>query len=115
MRKLDPVPQRAVAEHLGLSQATVSMALAGHPRIPAETRDRVLAAADELGYRPNPALRSLARYRKSVREPTYHATLAWVHTLNSAEAWKQTRGPLWSTGRRCMKSSQITRLFPVEH
>lgn len=88
MRKLDPVPQRAVAEHLGLSQATVSMALAGHPRIPAETRDRVLAAADELGYRPNPALRSLARYRKSVREPTYHATLAWVHTLNSAEAWK---------------------------
>ncbi len=83
-----PVPQRAVAEHLGLSQATVSMALAGHPRIPEETRAHVLAVAEELGYRPNPALRSLARYRKSVREPTYHATLAWVHSFGSAEAWK---------------------------
>lgn len=64
------------------------MALAGHPRIPPETRARVLAVADKLGYRPNPALRSLARYRKSVREPAYHSTLAWVHSLGSAEAWK---------------------------
>lgn len=83
-----PVPQRAIAEHLGISQAAVSMALAGHPRIPEATRVRVLEVAEELGYRPNPALRSLAHYRKSVRDPTYHSTLAWVHALDSAEAWK---------------------------
>jgi DNA-binding LacI/PurR family transcriptional regulator len=88
MSEIPPVPQRAVAEHLGLSQATVSMALAGHPRIPEETRARILAAAEELGYRPNPALRSLARYRKAVREPSYQSTLAWVHALGAAEAWK---------------------------
>ena len=64
------------------------MALAGHPRIPAETRARIQAVAEELGYRPNPALRSLARYRKAVRDPTFQSTLAWVHSFDSAEAWK---------------------------
>lgn len=34
----------------GLSQATVSLSLRNHPRIPDETKNRVLKAAKELGY-----------------------------------------------------------------
>ena len=64
------------------------MALAGNPRISAETRKAVLEAAAELAYRPDPALRSLARYRKAVQAPTFHSTLAWVHSWQTVEAWK---------------------------
>jgi LacI family transcriptional regulator len=85
-----PVSQRAIARQLGLSQATVSMALAGNPRVSAETREAVRAAAEGLAYRPDPALRSLARYRRAVSEPSYHATLAWVHAWQAADSWKSS-------------------------
>lgn len=56
---------RDVAAHAGVSQATVSLVLTGHPRarIAAATRERVLAAARELGYRPNLLARGLVKRR----------------------------------------------------
>ncbi|SFB16806.1 transcriptional regulator, LacI family [Collimonas sp. OK607] len=51
------------AERLGISQSTVSRALAGHEQISAKTRQRVAEAAAELGYRPNQAARRLATGR----------------------------------------------------
>ncbi|MXX23391.1 MAG: LacI family transcriptional regulator [Rhodospirillales bacterium] len=41
---------RDVAEHVGVSAATVSLAMRGNGRISAATRERVLAAITELGY-----------------------------------------------------------------
>jgi DNA-binding LacI/PurR family transcriptional regulator len=57
-----PVTMRDVAEATGLSQSTVSRVLNGAPTvvpISEETRERVLAAAKELRYRPNPLARGL--------------------------------------------------------
>lgn len=51
---------RDVAAKLGLSAMTVSLALRDHPRIPADTKKRVRAAMDKLGYKPNPVARALA-------------------------------------------------------
>jgi DNA-binding LacI/PurR family transcriptional regulator len=49
-----------VARRAGLSRSTVSQVLNGnHERFPAETRERVEAAAAELGYRPSRAGRAL--------------------------------------------------------
>jgi DNA-binding LacI/PurR family transcriptional regulator len=51
-----------VAAAAGVAQSTVSRILSGVPvRIPVsdETRDRVLAIATELGYRPHPSARAL--------------------------------------------------------
>lgn len=48
-----------VAAHLGVAPSTVSRALAGAGAIPQETRDRVRQAAEELGYRANPAAAGL--------------------------------------------------------
>lgn len=48
-----------VARHAGVSQKTVSRVMNGEPYVSAEVRDRVLAAARELGYRRNTAARAL--------------------------------------------------------
>jgi LacI family transcriptional regulator len=57
---------RMLAEHLGLSQTTVSLVLNQSPSaksIPQETRDRVVEAANRLNYRPNYFARSLRQSR----------------------------------------------------
>ncbi|MBD9622004.1 substrate-binding domain-containing protein [Ensifer sp. ENS06] len=51
---------KQLAELLGLSQTTVSRALNGYPEVNAETRQRVLQAVRETGYRPNRAAQRLA-------------------------------------------------------
>lgn len=48
-----------LARLCGVSQGTVDRALHGRPGISVETRDRILAHAQEHGYRPNPAAREL--------------------------------------------------------
>lgn len=58
-----------VARLAGVSQATVSVVLNGARstiRVSAETRQRVLAAAVELGYSPHPAAQALRRQRSGI-------------------------------------------------
>jgi DNA-binding LacI/PurR family transcriptional regulator len=56
-----------VAARAGVSASTASLAFAGSPRVTAPTRDRVLAAAHELGYAgPDPLAASLRRGRSGV-------------------------------------------------
>lgn len=52
-----------IARHTGVSLMTVSRSIRGVGRISKSTRDRVLNAANELGYRPNHAARSTANGR----------------------------------------------------
>ena len=54
-----------VAARAGVSQPTVSLVLSSNPkaRVASATRERVLRAAAELGYRPNVVARSLVRRR----------------------------------------------------
>jgi DNA-binding LacI/PurR family transcriptional regulator len=54
---------RDVAQAAGVSTTTVSDALSGNGRLPAATRRRVSAVAGRLGYRANPAARSLRGQR----------------------------------------------------
>lgn len=48
-----------VAARAGVSYQTVSRVINHHPSVRAETRERVERAISELGYRPNPAARTL--------------------------------------------------------
>ncbi len=54
---------KQLADHLGLSQTTVSRALNGYPEVAEETRRRILDAARRFDYRPNAAARRLATGR----------------------------------------------------
>ncbi|HEY0258191.1 MAG TPA: LacI family DNA-binding transcriptional regulator [Candidatus Methylacidiphilales bacterium] len=49
-----------LAQYLGLSEWTVSRAINGHPEVKAATRERILKAMDEIGFRPNPVARGLS-------------------------------------------------------
>ncbi|MGO4567378.1 substrate-binding domain-containing protein [Rhizobium sp. 2YAF20] len=51
---------KQLSQMLGLSQTTVSRALNGYPEVNRETRERVLSAVRETGYRPNKAAQRLA-------------------------------------------------------
>lgn len=51
---------KELSQMLGLSQTTISRALNGYPEVNKETRERVLQAAKETGYRPNRAAQRLA-------------------------------------------------------
>ncbi|WP_416065473.1 LacI family DNA-binding transcriptional regulator [Rhizobium sp. ZK1] len=51
---------KQLSELLGLSQTTVSRALNGYPEVNEATRERVLRAVKETGYRPNKAAQRLA-------------------------------------------------------
>jgi LacI family transcriptional regulator len=54
---------KELSKHLGLSPTTVSRALNGYPEVGAETKRRVDAEAQRLGYQPNPHARRLATGR----------------------------------------------------
>lgn len=64
MSRDEPHPHRVtladVARVAGVSSATVSRSLAGDAQISERTRQRVVRAANQLGYVPNAAARSLA-------------------------------------------------------
>src|SRR6202035_1725457 len=60
------VSLRSLAEHLGLSQAAVSLVINRSPAaksIPPSTQERIREAARELNYRPNHLARSLRQRR----------------------------------------------------
>jgi DNA-binding LacI/PurR family transcriptional regulator len=54
---------RDVAARAGVSKSLVSLALQNAPRVAPATRDAILAAAAELGYRRNAAAHALVAYR----------------------------------------------------
>ncbi len=61
-----PVTLRSLADHLGLSPASISLVLnqaPGAAAIPKATQERIVEAAQRLHYRPNTLARSLRRQR----------------------------------------------------
>lgn len=58
---------RSVAKACGLSISSVSLALRNHPSIPLPTRQRILSAVREVGYRPNPMVTALMSQLRPLR------------------------------------------------
>lgn len=55
-----------VARHAGVSQATVSRVFSNSDKVSPETREKVMAAARKLGYKPNVIARSLITQRTNI-------------------------------------------------
>jgi len=61
-----PIRLEDIAQRLGISVTTVSLALKGHPRITEKRREQVLRVARSMGYRPNLLARALATGRAGI-------------------------------------------------
>ena len=72
------ITQRQIAKIADVDVSTVSLSLNQHPRIPEKTRERIRAIATELGYRPDPALSSIAASRWSSRTSESGVVLGFV-------------------------------------
>lgn len=60
------VTQAQIAKKLGVSRQLVTFALSGYPQISQESRERILAAAREMGYKPNFYARALKKGRSGI-------------------------------------------------
>jgi DNA-binding LacI/PurR family transcriptional regulator len=77
---------RDLAKILGVSHATVSLALRGSPRISKEVRERICQEAEKRGYRPDPMLAALSQYRRDKLSHPITASIAWINAwLNPSE------------------------------
>jgi LacI family transcriptional regulator len=78
---MPPPSIRSLARQLGLSAATVSLALRESPRVVEATRRRVKQAAARAGYRPNPLVGSvLTAVRRAGHAGFQGALMAINHT-----------------------------------
>jgi len=83
-----PITMKAIAAQASVTQATVSMSLAGNPRIPQATRDRIQGIAQKLGYRPNAYISALMRIRRQGRAQSDRPVLALVNNLARPDGWR---------------------------
>jgi LacI family transcriptional regulator len=86
MAKVYNVTMKDVAERVGVSRMTVSLALRGQSKISAATTQKVQEAAKELGYNPNPYLSALGAHIRSSKQKGLQAQLAYL-------CHKQIRSP----------------------
>ncbi len=76
-----------VADRARVHRSTVALALRDHPRIPAETRERIKAIAAALRYRINPFVAALMTSRRT-GAAVRHATLAFVTNYPTRFGWR---------------------------
>ncbi len=74
---------------------TVSLVLRQRPGPSAATRERVLAIAKELGYRPNPLISAYQAQVRARRRPGFQANLAWINEEDAPDFWRRTG---WADG-----------------
>ncbi|MEM8867800.1 MAG: LacI family DNA-binding transcriptional regulator [Verrucomicrobiota bacterium] len=70
---------QTIADAVGVSKSAVSLALRNDPRISAETRANVQAAAVKLGYNRNPVIDSLMTQLRAESTPGFLANLGLVN------------------------------------
>lgn len=83
-----------ISKRLGISASTVSRALSGSHRVNHKTRERVLAAAREMGYRPNHMARNLRTGQSNmIAFITDNLSSPLVSAMAAgAEGWLRERG-----------------------
>lgn len=76
---------RTVAEHLGISTSTVSLALRDHPSISKETRVKVAEGAKAMGYRPDPEISKLMSHLRVGWKPGFKSSIYALTTRKETE------------------------------
>lgn len=110
-----PPSLRELAARLGVSHATVSLALRNHPSISAATRERVQALAREMNYRGNILVSALLT---QVRRRQVNATGEVIALLFEGSGLQHVPplAPVWPEMRqRARQLGLKLELFPLGH
>lgn len=94
------VNMRMIAARAGVSLGAVSLALRHSPRIPETTRRRILRAARELGYRPDPQIARLMHHLRARRTPAFQSTLCALTTIPAEHELPYLQAIVQSARRR---------------
>lgn len=78
-----------VGRKYGCHGTTVGLALRNHPSIPENTRRQIQELAQEMGYRPDPALRSLVAHRRGRRLDKGFSTIAVISDTENSDGWRK--------------------------
>lgn len=83
-----PVTMQVIADQVGFSKNTVSLALRGDPSISAATRELIRQTADKLGYQPNAVVSHLIAQLRAGRTARFQAKLALINAHRDPKAFR---------------------------
>ena len=78
-----------VARVAGVHFTTVSMALRGHPSIPATTRDRIVSAAGRIGYQRDAIFSALSNRRSRGANQSFIPRIAFISNISPLEEFQR--------------------------
>jgi LacI family transcriptional regulator len=82
------VTLKTIAERLGYSKNTISLALRNNPQIPEKTRDKIKKTADEMGYQSNAVVSQLMAQLRASQTPRFQAKLALINAHQDHDAFR---------------------------
>lgn len=111
------VTLRTIAEHVGLTPGTISAVLnntRAADRIPQHTRERVISAAREMNYSPNPLARAL-RSGKSARQEgvTRAGATRGALVIVDSDQFERALNAIRQAGLRVPEDVSVVDLFDV--
>ena len=77
-----------IASQLGISKMSVSRALRGERQVSVQLRERVLQAAERMGYRPDPEIAKLMTHMRRSKRVVSPSTLAFIWAERDADSVK---------------------------
>ncbi|HQY04773.1 MAG TPA: LacI family DNA-binding transcriptional regulator [Lacunisphaera sp.] len=83
-----PVTMQVIADQVGFSKNTVSLALRGDSSISAATRELIRKTADKLGYQPNAVVSHLIAQLRAGRTARFQAKLALINAHRDPKAFR---------------------------
>jgi LacI family transcriptional regulator len=91
----------AIAREAGVGKATVSLALRNDPRLKLETRHRIQAVADRMGYRANAVVSHLMAQLRASRNPKFQATIGILNASHARDSLQiNNTFHAWTSGLR---------------
>jgi LacI family transcriptional regulator len=91
---------RTIAHTLGISVASVSLALRNSPQISVALREQVRETAERLGYRTNPMMAAWMAERRSMLQPKSEI-IAYLNGFKDQRIWSA-----WPTNTRFLKGAR---------
>lgn len=87
-----------LADALGVSKSTVSLALNGNPRLSRDTRRRVVDMAARMGYKRNPVVESLMAQLRGGKRPRFQSNIGLINCSRDANPYANHTFSAFRTG-----------------